>query len=727
MKLFKQILARVIFLPLILAAGIAVAALFTLKVMFKPADLESIVTNQLQETLKRPVQIEWARISATGEIKIKGLRVTEPGPETADFLSAEYIYATCRLRPLLNRKIEIDSVLLISPRIELIKRADGTWNVGDIFASYRKSPGKNVLSKIDKAEIKDGEVSVRFMKSGARHAFEKLDLTLNDFKPGADTPFYGSVFFRSNAFRRPVRGRLYTEGAVNFAGFKWDEAGIKDLRADLTLLDKTARFTGGMNNFRSPAVTLKAETPSFRSGDLAYLFSSPVAFTAPRASWEIGAVFTASRTIALSLLAKPLNIKAEGSFDLSKSTLSYAFAVSAPPFGLDQLKRYAPGLPLEKLAGKTQLRLRLTSKNGKPVISRVFANASGAGFKYRGLNASGLDLSALLAENFADNRFTANGGKLTLGGGTLSGLKLNTEVSKDELMFNYSGKFNSGPVKGRAAVWRPFTAKRTVSFTGYSVNLLFSELRNLILDIKELRGPRVGMKESDSELLWLKTLKNSIPIGYSSFKLLYKADHFKHEYMEAADFYVASSLKNIAGDISGIKGDISIKSGAGTFYDVQKTSEQDRIYYIFSMPLRFIYQMNRRGALKFGAKVDDVSFNSIGGDYSLNEGRVEIKNFYMDGKEFSAYASGYLDFSNETMKVKIYTISGKYDSMGSLPEALTDASGKPALAFIIEGKMTKPEFNMISPKESGKIIKEASKKEVAIDFARINSFSGGKQ
>ena len=111
----------------------------------------------------------------------------------------------------------------------------------------------------------------------------------------------------------------------------------------------------------------------------------------------------------------------------------------------------------------------------------------------------------------------------------------------------------------------------------------------------------------------------------------------------------------------------------------------------------------------------------------MTEGKVEIKNFYMAGKEFSAYASGQLDFSNETMKVKIYTISGKYDSMGSLPEALTDASGKPALAFIIEGKMTKPEFKMISPKESGKIIKEAAKKEAAIDFARINSFSGGKQ
>ena len=727
MKLFKQIMARIIFLPLILAAGIAATGLFTLRIMFKPEDLESIVTNQFQEILKRPVHIEWARLSATGEIKIKGLRVTEPGPEAIDFLRAEYIYATYRLLPLLKRRIEIDSVLLVSPKIELIKHTDGTWNAGDIFSSYRKSSGKSSLNKIDEAEIKDGEVSVRYMKSGARHSFENFNLTLKDFKPGADASFLASVSFKSNAFRRPVRGRLYTEGTVNFAGFNWEEAVVKNLRADLTLLDKTARFNGGIKNFCAPEIKLKAETPAFKSGDLAYLFSSPMAFTAPRSSWEIDAVFTASKTAELRLLTSPMNLKTEGSFDLSKSTLTYAFTISAPPFGLDHMKRYWTSFPVDTPAGKAQLRLKLVSKNGKPSLSRIFINASGAAFKYRGLTGSGLDLSALLSENFANSYATASGGKLTLGGGSLGGLKLKTEISKNELMFNYSGRFNYGPVKGRAVVRSPFTRERTVDFTGYSANLLFSEIKNLVLDIKEVRGPRVGMKEVDSQLAWLKTLKNSIPIGYSSVKLLYKADHFKHDYMDTADFYIASSLKNIAGDISGIKGDISIKSGSGTFYDVQKTSEQDRIFYIFSMPLRFIHQMNRRGALKFGSKVNDVSFNSIGGDYSLNEGKVEIKNFYMDGKEFSATASGQLDFSNETMNVKIYTISGKYDSMGSLPEALTDASGKPALAFIIEGKMTKPEFKMISPTESGKFIKEAAQRVVAIDFARINSFSGGKQ
>jgi hypothetical protein len=727
MKLFKQIMARIIFLPIILAAGIAATALVTVRVMFTPADLESVVTNQFQEILKRPVRIEWARLSATGEIKIKGLRVTEPGPETVDFLRADYIYATYRLLPLLRRKIEIDSVVLVSPKILLIKRPDGSWNVSDIFAAYRTSAGRNKLNRIADAEIKDGELAINDQKAGTSYSFKSFNATLKDFRPDGDTPFYASVFFGSDAFKRPVTGRFYTEGLVNFASFDWSRAEIKDLRADLTLLDKSVRFTGGIKNLRRPELNLKADTQEFKSSQMAYLFTSPWEFTAPRSFWEINTVFTSTKTLELKLVSRPLNVKAEGSFDLAVSTPNYSLTVWAPPFNMANAKRYGARLPVEDPSGKVQVRLKITSRNGKPVFSRIFLNTTAAGFRYRTLTAGDLDLSALLSENLANSYITATGGRLALGKDKLTGIKMRTQISRDELSLTYSGRLNGEPVKGRTAIQQPFTGSKIVDFTGYSKNLVYAEAKNLILGVRDLRGGPKKARLYDSELAWIKTLKNSIPSGYANFKLLYKADYFRHEYMEARDFYASAALKNITGDITKMRGTVSIKSGSGTFYQVQKTSEKDRVYYIVSMPLILIHKMNRMGALKFGYKVNDISFNAIGGDYSLNDGKVEVKNFYMDGKEFSAYATGQIDFSNDTMKLKIYTISGKYYSMGSLPEALTDASGKPAMAFTIEGKMAKPDFKMISPTESGAIIKEAAQKSAAIDFAKINRFLGGKQ
>ena len=727
MKLFKQIMARIIFLPIILAAGIAATALVTVRIMFKPADLQSVVTNQFQEMLKRPVHIEWARLSATGEIKIKGLRVTEPGPEAVDFLRAEYIYATYRLMPLLRRKIEIDSVLLVSPKIQLIKRLDGSWNIGDIFAAYRANGGKNRLNKIADAEIKDGELYLNDLKAKTSYSFERFNATLKDFKPDADCPFYASVFFRRDALKRPVTGRLYTEGLVNFGGFDWTKAEIKDLRADLTVLDKSARFTGGIKNLRRPELTLKAETPEFKSSEMGHLFVSPWEFTAPRSFWEINTVFTSTRTAELKLVSRPLNLKAEGTFELSLSTPQYSFTVWAPPFNLGNARRYGARLPVEDPSGKVQVRLKISSKNGKPVVSRIFVNTLKAGFRYHTLTAADLDVSALLSENFANSYVTASGGRLTLGKDKLAGIKVNTKISKDELSLAYSGRLNGEAVKGLTAIQQPFGGAKTVDFTGYSKNLVYAEAKNLILGAIALRGGPRKPRLYDSELAWIKTLKNSIPSGYANFRLLYKADRFRHEYLDAKDFYVSAALKNITGDITKMRGSVSIKSGSGTFYQVQKTSEKDRVYYLVSMPLILIHKMNRMGALKFGYKVNDVSFNAIGGDYTLNDGKGEVKNFYMDGKEFSAYATGQIDFSDDTMKLKIYTISGKYYSMGSLPEALTDASGKPAMAFTIEGKMAKPDFKMISPTESSKIIKEAAQKSAAIDFAKINRFLGGKQ
>ncbi|MCX5791309.1 MAG: AsmA family protein [Elusimicrobia bacterium] len=726
MKLFRQILVRVIFLPLILAAGLAAAALIAAHFMFTPEDLKSLVTYQFQELLHRPVRIEWAKLSVTGEIIIKGLRVTEPGPEIVDFITAEYIYAKLRLPPLLQRRLEIGDVTLISPKIELIKNLDGRWNIGDIFSGYRKTGGKSSLNKIARAEIKDGQVFVTDLKSGRRQTFESFNLSLNDFKPGEDTRFDVSMYFKSNSLRKPVDGRIYAEGSVNFAGFNWPLAEVKGLRGDLTLLNKSITFSGGVRNFRRPEFSLKAQTQDFRSSEISYLFNSNWPFRAPRASWEINSVFIDTKTVSINLAARPLNLQAQGTYDFSLSTPSYAFTVSAPPVSIALLKDYTE-IPLDSPTGKIHPRMTITSKNGHPVLSSIFADLNGAAFGYHGLAAEGLTVTALLSQNLANSYVTASDGRLALGPARLTGLKLQSEISKEELSLEYSGSLNKEPVKGRMAIVNPFSGEKTVYFTGYSKKLIFAETKRLILDIAKLHDAPKRKATRNSDLVWLRTLKNSIPSGFAFFKLLYKADHFQHEYMEADDFYVASTLKNIAGSIEKLKGDIFIKSGRGTFYDVEDTSEKDRVFYIFSMPMRLVYKWNRMGALKFGYKLQDISFTAMGGDYSLDNGKVQIKNFYLVGKDFSTSATGWVDFSHETLNLKIYTISGRYYSMGSLPEGLSDASGKPALAFTLEGAMTKPVINMISSKDSGQLIKDASNKDPRINFNRLTNLMGGKQ
>jgi len=725
--LVKRILPRLIILPLLFAALLAVTVLITAKTMFKPSALESIVTDQLQELFKRAVRIEYARLSLTGEIKIKGLQVIEPDSSLQNFIEAEYIYATYRFLPLLNGKIEIDSLVFVSPKITLLRKKDRIWNMSDIFAAYRITPQKNRLGKVNDAEIKNGTLVIEDHAGNRQYLLENVNIRLNGFAPGKGAPFSAAFFFKNTAPGRYYEGRLYSEGAIDLADFNWEKASAGDLKITLSLLNKSARITGGLKNFRRPEINLKAELQDFRSTEISALWRPPHSFRVPRTSWDIRTVFVSTRVVEVSAYVSPLKLTARGIFDFGASTFSYTINASVPASDLARLQREGIALPVAGAGGMAKGRVSFSGRGGNFSLLNLSLNAYKASFTYKDLRCHEGDFSALFSENFKDNRVDLTKGKFTLGKASLTGLEAKTSLSKSLFDINYSGRLNGDQLRGRMAINAPLTDKKTVDFIGYSSSLTYKEARDFILDFKKLLKKSEKTARYKSETAWIRKLKNSIPSGFSSFRLLYRAELFKHDYFDAKNFSLSANLKNITGAIEKINGTVSIKTGSGTFYDVQKTSEQDRMYYIVSMPVLLIYKMNRMGALKFGYTLKDAAFNSIGGNYALSWGRVQVKNFFMEGKDFSAYAEGELNFSDETMKLKIYTISTKYYDMGSLPEAMTDSSGKPALAFTLEGKMNKPEVKMINPKDSGNIIKEAAKKNLGIDFQRLSDFIGGKK
>ena len=726
-RLTKKLLPRLIALPLLFAALLAVTALITVKAMFKPSDLEAIVTNQLQELFKRPVRVEYARLSLTGEIKIKGLKVIEPDTAIQNFIEADYIYAAYRFLPLINKKIEINSLAFISPKITLLKKKDGTWNLSDIFAAYRSTAKKNQLDKINEAEIKDGMVIIKDQTGPRQYALKNVNFKLNDFTPSRSAPFSAAFFFKNTTPGKYYEGRLYSEGSINLAGFDWEKATASGLKIELSLLNKSARMTGELKNFRRPEIKLKGELQDFKSSEISALWRSPHSFYVPRTTWDINTVFVSSKVVEVSAYIAPLKINARGTFDFNSSTISHVFNASVPAFDLARLKKPGVDLPVTGAGGMAKGRASFSGGPNGFNLLNLALNSYKTSFTYKNLRCQEADFSVLAGENFKNSHVNITKGKFTLGKAKLTGLDIKTSLSKGLFDINYSGRLNWNPLRGRIAINAPLTDKKTVDLIGYSSELTCKEAWDFMRNLKNLLGTSGEKTKYESQIAWMRTLKNSVPSGFSSFKLLYKTDFFKHDYFDARNLNLSANLKNISGSLEKLNGEVSIKTGSGTFYDVQKTSERDRVYYIVSMPVLLIYRMNRMGALKFGYTLKDAAFNSIGGDYKLDSGRVQVKNFFMEGRDFSACAEGELNFSDETMKLKIYTISSKYYDMGSLPEAMTDSSGKPALAFTIEGKMNEPDINMLSPKDSGDIIKAAAKKSSGIDFERLSSFIGGKK
>jgi uncharacterized protein involved in outer membrane biogenesis len=176
---------------------------------------------QLQQRLGRPVSLGKMGLSLLPpSFQVQNVAISEDPrlPTGQPFLTAEKLAVSVKLWPLLRREVEIKSLQLQRPRVELVRDAQGAWN----FASLGTAPGggaapagagqapetrqpapppatkqtapaparKQSAEQLSLAtlKIRDGQVAVTDeQKRRPRVVYDHIDLDLNDFAP--DKPF----------------------------------------------------------------------------------------------------------------------------------------------------------------------------------------------------------------------------------------------------------------------------------------------------------------------------------------------------------------------------------------------------------------------------------------------------------------------------------------------------------------------------------------------------------
>ena len=155
------------------------------------------------------------------------------------FVEAQELDVSVKLLPLLSKSVEISSLSLQRPSVELIKDAQGTWNFSTIAATQKSAPPKTSSNsrldswrfKMDRSPITDEQARK------PRVVYDHINLTLTDFAP--DSPFSvdASVHFpgqgaeeirlqgkggpvqQTDPAATPFRGSLDLKG-VSIAGFQ---------------------------------------------------------------------------------------------------------------------------------------------------------------------------------------------------------------------------------------------------------------------------------------------------------------------------------------------------------------------------------------------------------------------------------------------------------------------------------------------------------------------------
>jgi uncharacterized protein involved in outer membrane biogenesis len=138
-KLFKSLGIAVATLVVLLAV-----ATLALKIFFPAEKVKSILLKELSTRLKREVTLDRVSIGLIKGLQIENLSISEaPTFAKGTFVSVESLGVRIRWRPLLQKRVEVDTIILNAPKINVVRAADGkTFNFSDLIPATTPDPSQ---------------------------------------------------------------------------------------------------------------------------------------------------------------------------------------------------------------------------------------------------------------------------------------------------------------------------------------------------------------------------------------------------------------------------------------------------------------------------------------------------------------------------------------------------------------------------------------------------------
>ncbi len=167
--------------------GVCVAVLIVVSLIvwatFDVNRYRSPIQAELQRRLGRAVSLGQMHVALfPPSFRVENLKVSD-NPEFGrdrPFVQAERVNVSAKLLPLLRGRVEIDSLDLHRPVVELVRSKQGGWNYASLGAggSHRSSLSLGAVS------IEDGQVAVTDEKTGeSRVVYDRIDVTLDNLRP----------------------------------------------------------------------------------------------------------------------------------------------------------------------------------------------------------------------------------------------------------------------------------------------------------------------------------------------------------------------------------------------------------------------------------------------------------------------------------------------------------------------------------------------------------------
>jgi uncharacterized protein involved in outer membrane biogenesis len=167
-----RIVAKVI--GLVVGSVVVIAAVVFL--FFDANQLRGTIQAQLEAGLKRKVSLGAIRLGFfPPALRVQDVSVGENPP----LLRAKEFAVQAALWPLLRKQVQVRSLRLLEPVVEIVETSEGHWNY-----ETPGGAGGGALPAIAELIATDGQVGVTALGK-PRQLYEHIDLRLNDFAPGS--------------------------------------------------------------------------------------------------------------------------------------------------------------------------------------------------------------------------------------------------------------------------------------------------------------------------------------------------------------------------------------------------------------------------------------------------------------------------------------------------------------------------------------------------------------
>ncbi|HLJ48598.1 MAG TPA: AsmA family protein [Bryobacteraceae bacterium] len=284
------------------------------------------IQSKIQARIRRDVKLGAMGLNLFPlSVRIGDMAISE-SPATkseSPFVAAKNLYVRVGLAALLHKQIEVDSIRLDHPSIELIRGADGKWNTADLGGTPGKlsnappipaAPASENFT-LNELRVEDGQLAITDRsKGGARTVYDHIDLTLTGYAPGKPFHLDGRVHMPQGDISVQASGSSdETSGVLAFDNLTIKALGLTATgQGQVRTKDTPPSVEAALKMNEVPiADLLKLTSPSQKgltaSGTISVSMSASGPANAPVIS---GAVAIPESTVNSPSLGKPLKLSA---------------------------------------------------------------------------------------------------------------------------------------------------------------------------------------------------------------------------------------------------------------------------------------------------------------------------------------------------------------------------------------------------------------------------------